>query len=158
LFQKMCSPATHPKIPQDPKDATPTSLKKTYKKGYTSPFLFLTTNVQHILKILATPPSRDLTFPSNSMHYSVISVFASLVLVAQGVVLIPRQSASCSSYRNQACETGGEQHCCRTEGQPGTFATCDTDGELFYFASCDSSSDGTATCSQSSTISIQCEG
>ena len=48
--------------------------------------------------------------------------------------LIKRQS--CYSYVDRKCNYGGEQWCCFTGGQVGTFATCDDDGDPYYIASC----------------------
>lgn len=151
MFQVGCSPASRPPAR---KDAATNYLTKPYKRDYTSAPHFLLKNIQHRTSLIATRPSRDLNFPIHSMHYSVVAVVASLALVAQGAILGPRDPP-CTSYANQACRTDGEQHCCRSEGHIGEFATCDNAGDLFYIAGCESE---TAICSQSSRDAVACQG
>lgn len=84
------------------------------------------------------------------MHYSKLVAFV-ILIVSAGARNIRRQE-SCYGLINKTCVNAGDQFCCVTEGQPGTFASCDYDGEEFYVASCG----GISQCIQNDDSSVSC--
>ena len=91
-----------------------------------------------------SPPGTKSTFPAihkrPSQEQNPMRLFFFAAWTAAFASLVsadPSSGASCNSMTLQTCDNAGDQICCRTAGQPGTFATCDNDGDNFYIASCD---------------------